>query len=42
MEKYNRGILKKENIAAYIADRVVNPTKSMVKEAYYAAHYITY
>ena len=42
MEKYNRGILKKENIAAYIADRVVNPTKSMVKEAYDAAHYITY
>lgn len=42
MEKYNKGILKKEKMAEYIADRVVNPTKLAVKEAYDAAHYITY
>jgi len=42
MEKFEMGILKRENMAAYIADRVVNPTKATVKAAWDAAHYVTY
>ena len=42
MENYNKGILKKEKMADFIAERVVNPTKLAVKEAYDSAHYITY
>ena len=42
MEHWEKGILRKENMANFIADRVVNPTKIAVKEAYDSAHYITY
>ena len=42
MEHYERGILKQENMASFIADRVINPTKLATKEAWDSAHYITY
>ena len=42
MELFQSGLLKKENMADFIADRVVNPTKAATKEAYDAAHYVTY
>ena len=42
MGKYNNGVLRKENIAAYIADIVSNPTKDMQKSAFEAAQYITF
>ena len=42
LQMYKEGWLKQNNIAAYIADRVVNPTKAIQKTAYDAAHYVTY
>ena len=42
MGKYNNRVLRKENIAAYIADIVSNPTKDMQKSAFEAAQYITF
>ena len=42
MEHYEKGILRKENMGSFIADRVINPTKIAVKQAYDQAHYITY
>lgn len=42
MGKYNNGVLKRENMAAYIADIVSNPTKDMQKTAFEAAQYITF
>ena len=42
MELFQKGLLKKENMADFIADRVVNPTKTATKEAYDLAHYVTY
>ena len=42
LQMWREGWLKQNNIAAYIADRVVNPTKAMQEVAYDAAHYVTY
>jgi len=42
LQMWREGWLKQNNIAAYMADRVVNPTKAMQEAAYDAAHYVTY
>ena len=42
MQMWREGWLKQNNIAAYMADRVVNPTKALQEAAYDAAHYVTY
>ena len=42
MQMWREGWLKQNNIAAYMADRVGNPTKAMQEAAYDAAHYVTY
>ena len=42
MQMWREGWLKQNNIAAYMADRIVNPTKAMQEAAYDAAHYVTY
>lgn len=42
VEAINSGIVKKADAADYLADLVVNPTKSFTKQAYDAAHYVTY
>ena len=41
-EMYEKGLLKRNNMADFIADRVVNPTKKAVQEAYDQAHMVTY
>lgn len=42
MDQIDRGILAVDDAADYLADRVYNPTKAMQKEAYDAAHYVTF
>jgi len=42
IEAVNTGIVKKADAADYLADLVVNPTKSFTEKAYDAAHYVTY
>ena len=42
MEAINTGTLKQERAAAYLADRIVNPSKAMVEAAHEAALYTTY
>jgi hypothetical protein len=42
IEAVNTGIVKQADAADYLADLVVNPTKSFTQKAYDAAHYVTY
>jgi len=42
MKKIEAGTLDKNKAADWIAEFVVNPSKEAVKEAYDAAHYVTY
>jgi len=42
IEAVNSGIVKQVDAADYLADLVVNPTKSFTQKAYDAAHYVTY
>ena len=42
MQMWKEGWLKQNDMAAYLADRVVNPTKAIQEAAYDAAHYVTY
>ena len=42
MEKYNAGVLKKENMSAYLADSILHPSKEIQMAAKDAAQYITY
>ena len=42
VEAVNKGIVKQADSADYLADLIVNPTKSFTKQAYDAAHYVTY
>ena len=42
VEAVNTGIVKRVDAADYLADLIVNPTKSFTKQAYDAAHYVTY
>ena len=42
LEKINNNVLAKDKAAEYLADRVVNPKKSMVEEAFEAAKYSTF
>ena len=42
LEMWRQGWLRRNNMAEYLADRVLNPTKAAQKSAYDAAHYVTY
>ena len=42
MEAINNNTLKQEHAAKYLADRIVNPSKEMVKASHEAALYVTY
>ena len=42
MEKYNAGLLKRENMSAYLADNILHPTTDVQSMAQEAARYITY
>ena len=42
LQKIDDGVLKKERAPEYLADLVVNPTKSMTKQAFESAKYITF
>ena len=42
MEMFQKGLLKKDDIAKYIASRVANPTKEIVEKAYSAARYTSF
>ena len=42
MEMFEKGLLKKDALADYIAGRVANPDKDMLAAAYKQAQYVTY
>ena len=42
MQMWREGWLKQNDMAAYLADRVVNPTKAIQEAAYDGAHYVSY
>ena len=42
MEKYNKGLLKKADLAEYIAGKVANPDKGLIEAAFKQAQYVTY
>ena len=42
MKRIEAGTLTLENAPSFLADRVINPTKDVVKQAYDAAHYVTF
>ena len=42
MEMFQKGLLKQDDIAKYIASRVANPTKEIVEKAYSAARYTSF
>ena len=42
MEKYNKNLLKKADLADYIAGKVANPDKGLIEAAFKQAQYVTY
>ena len=42
MEKYNKKLLKKTDLAEYIAGKVANPDKGLIEAAFKQAQYVTY
>jgi len=42
MEMFQKGLLKKDDIAKFIASRVQNPTKEIIEKAYSAARYTSF
>ena len=42
MEMFQKGLLKQDDIAKYIASRVANPTKEIIEKAYSAAKYTSF